>query len=120
MRSYKRSTRVGELIQRELCRIVQEIKDPGLGFVTITGVKLTDDLQEARIYYSVIGSQEDIKKTTDILQKRVKSIRHALAVKLNLRRTPLLIFEYDLTPERASRIFEILEKIHKAEPGEEK
>jgi len=119
MHSYRRSTRVGELIQQEISKIVREIKEPGIGLVTITGVKLTDDLQDARIFYSVLGSPEELEKAKTILNDSVKSIRHELAVRLNLRRTPVLVFAFDDTPERANRIFEILEKIEKEEkPGE--
>jgi ribosome-binding factor A len=120
MLKYKRSTRVAELIQQEISRIVQEFKEPGLGFVTITGVKLTEDLQSARIYYSIIGSEEDIKRSSDILKHSIPVIRHELAQRLNMRRTPTLAFEFDTTPERANRIFSILEKIKQEEETEKK
>jgi ribosome-binding factor A len=115
MQNYKRSTRVGELIQKEISKIIQEIKDPGLGFVTITGVKLTDDLQDARVFYSVIGSDDARKKTDEVLQESLKSIRHELASRINMRRTPSLTFSYDDTAEKATRIFELLEKLDKEE-----
>jgi len=115
MQSYKRSIRVGELIQKEISRIVLDIKDPELGFVTITGVKLTDDLQDAKVFYSVIGSPEQQKKTKTILQDSIKHIRHQLASCIQMRRVPTLEFEYDDTAERANKVFEIIEKIHKEE-----
>lgn len=115
MHSYKRSTRVAELIQREIADIIRDIKDPGLGFVTITAVKLSDDLLNARIFYSVIGSQEEVKQSAEILGKSLKNIRHELAIRLNLRKTPELDLKYDDTSEKASRVFELLEKIHKEE-----
>ncbi len=121
MQSFKRSTRVAELIQQEISRIVQEIKNPEIGFITITGVKLTDDLQDARIYYSVIGSDEVKAKTAAILQESLKSIRHSLAAQINMRRVPTLLLMYDDTAEKANRIFELLEKINKEEkPPESK
>ena len=112
MLAYKRSTRVAELLHQEISKIVLDIKDSGFGFVTITGVKLSDDLQDARIYYSVIGSEEQIRATSEILRANLPQIRHQIAVRVNLRRTPALTIEYDHTPENASKIFEILEKIN--------
>ena len=113
MHSYKRSTRVAELIQRTIADIIMDIKEPGLGFVTVTGVKLTEDLMDARIFYSVIGSQEEVKKSAGIMENSLKTIRHELAVRLNLRKTPELTLKYDDTSEKANRVFELLEKIHK-------
>jgi len=120
MQSYKRSTRVAELIQKEISKLLREIKDPELGFVTITSVKLTDDLQDARVFYSVIGSEEQKLKTKTILLDSLKHIRHELASTINMRRTPTLEFEYDDTPEKATHIFEIFEKISKEEESKPK
>lgn len=111
MLSYKRSVRVAELLQQEISKIVMELNNPGLGFVTVTGVKLTDDLQQARIFYSVIGNNEEIERSGKILHDALPSIRHLIAEKINLRRTPSLTFEFDTTPSRAERIFSILEQI---------
>ncbi|MFC1501632.1 30S ribosome-binding factor RbfA [Elusimicrobiota bacterium] len=113
MLSYKRSVRVAEQIQKEVSKIVQELREPGLGFVTITDVKLSDDLQDARIYYSVLGSEEEVQKSNEIIQDSVKEIRHQLALSLNLRRTPTIMFKFDDTPKKATHIFELLEKIKK-------
>ena len=116
MHGYKRSDRVAELIQQEISRIVREIKNPGMGFVTITGVKVSADLLDATIFYSVIGTEEEVTQSVEIIEKSVKSIRHELAVGLNLRRTPVIVFKYDDTAEKANRIFELLEKISREEP----
>ncbi|MGA2090027.1 MAG: 30S ribosome-binding factor RbfA [Endomicrobiales bacterium] len=119
MRSYKRSVRIAELIQQELAKIVRDIKNQEIGFTTITGVTLTDDLQTARAFYSVIGSDEEVSKTAEVLKDRVREIRHELAIRLNLRRTPTIEFVFDETPAKADRIFELLEKIKTEEPVEE-
>ncbi len=113
MLSYKRSVRVGELIQQEVSRIVQELKEPGLGFVTITGLKLTDDLQSARIFYSVIGSDEEVERTGAILKASIPLIRHQISQRVKLRRTPTIEFEFDTTPAHANRIFTLLEQINR-------
>ncbi|MDR1474482.1 MAG: 30S ribosome-binding factor RbfA [Endomicrobium sp.] len=109
--SYKRSVRVGELIQQVVSEIVRELRDLDSGLVTIMGVKLTDDLLSCRIYYSVFGSKED--KVQNVLKKNTKEIRHKLAMRLNLRRTPEIIFVYDNTNENAAKVFDLLKKIEK-------
>ncbi|MDR0978213.1 MAG: 30S ribosome-binding factor RbfA [Endomicrobium sp.] len=108
---YKRSVRVGELIQRTVSDIVRELKDMDAGLITIMGVKLTDDLLNCKIYYSVFGSIDDRKKTDIVLKKNTKEIRHQLAMRLNLRRTPEIVFVYDSSNENADRVFNLLKKI---------
>jgi ribosome-binding factor A len=109
--SYKRSVRVGELIQHTVSEVVREMRDLDSGLVTIMGVKLTDDLLSCKIYYSVFGSHEDRKKTGEVLNKNVGAVRHQLALRLNLRRTPIISFVYDDTNESASKVFDILKTI---------
>ncbi|MCL1972422.1 MAG: 30S ribosome-binding factor RbfA [Endomicrobia bacterium] len=109
--SYKRSTRVGALIQQEVSDILRDIRDLNAGLVTVMGVKLTDDLLFCKIFYSVFGSEEDKKRVAGILKDNTKAVRHRLAVNLNLRRTPEITFVYDDTNESASRVFDILKKI---------
>ena len=109
--SYKRSTRVGELIQQTVSEVVREMRDLDSGLVTVMGVKLTDDLLSCRVFYSVFGTEEDKAKAAETLNKNTKEVRHQLAMRLNLRRTPTLVFEYDDTNEHASNVFDILKKI---------
>ena len=111
MLGYKRSTRVAELIQQEISKIVQRMQPPELGLITITGIKLTDDLRSARVFYSVIADNDKIEQAKIFVEGSIQSIRYELAQGLNLRRTPTLVFEFDETPSRATRIFEILDKI---------
>jgi ribosome-binding factor A len=111
--SYKRSVRVGDLIQQTVSEVVRELKDLDTGLVTIVGVKLSDDLLSCRIYYSVFGSDEDKKKINMGLKKNTKEIRHQLAIRLNLRRTPEIVFVYDDTNETADKVFNLLKKIEK-------
>ncbi|MDR2676768.1 MAG: 30S ribosome-binding factor RbfA [Endomicrobium sp.] len=109
--SYKRSVRVGELIQQVIPKLLRNIKELDLskGLVTVVGVKVTDDLLNCKIYYSVFG--ENRYRINEILSKNKKLIRHKLALLLNLRRTPNIFFTYDNTNENATRIFNILKKI---------
>ena len=109
---FKRSERVQELLRHEISYLVQAISDPQLGFVTITGVHLSDDLSDAKVYYSVLGSEEDRRTSSSILFRAVPHIRHDLGKKLeSLRRIPYLKFVYDHTPEQAQKVTEILNKL---------
>jgi len=108
--AYKRSDRVGELIFETVSELVREIRDFS-GLVSVMKVKLTDDLQSARIFYSVLGSGADKTNAEKVLKDNAKNIRHQLAQKLNLRRTPTIFFEYDDTNENADKVFNLLKKI---------
>ncbi|GHT61060.1 hypothetical protein AGMMS49950_06930 [Endomicrobiia bacterium] len=109
--SYKRSVRVGELIQHAVSEIVREIRGLDSSFVTIMGVKLADDLFSCKIYYSVFGLHEDKEKIDEVLKKNIGVVRHQLALRLNLKRTPTISFVYDDINENASKVFNILKTI---------
>ncbi|MDD2524137.1 MAG: 30S ribosome-binding factor RbfA [Endomicrobiia bacterium] len=111
MKAYKRSTRVAELIQEKIVGILRDVKALNKGLLTVTKVKLTDDLQTCRIFYSVIGSQDDIENTSVVLKDNIKQIRFQLAHAVNLRRTPTIEFQYDDSGEKSVRIFELFDKI---------
>lgn len=111
MKAYKRATRVAELIQENMAKILRNIKELNKGLVTVTSVRLTDDLQTCRIFYSVIGSEQDKKNADTVLKEKTKLIRFELAQNMNLRRTPTIDFKYDDSGEKAEKIFEILDKI---------
>lgn len=116
---FKRSERVQELLRHEISHLVQEIADPQLGFVTITGVHLSDDLSDAKVYYSVLGSDEDRRTSSSILMHAIPSIRHDLGKKLeSLRKIPYLNFVYDDTPEKAQKVTEILRQLEHERSGE--
>jgi len=117
---YKRSTRVGTLISRTVSDIIREIRELNVGLVTVMGVKLTDDLLTCRIFYSVFGSDEDKRNVDRILKDKTKDVRHALAVRLNLRRTPTIEFVYDDSTESASKVFDLLDKIKEEENSDDK
>ena len=111
MKAYKRATRVAELIQKNMAKIFRDIKELNKGLVTVTSVRLTDDLQTCRIFYSVIGTESDKESTKKVLEEKTKQIRFALAQSMELRRTPTIDFKYDDSGERAKKVFEILDKI---------
>lgn len=107
----RRLERLTELIQQTISRIILNLKDPGLGFVTITGAELTPDVSLAKIFYSVLGSPMEKQATMDALERAKPRIRHEVAQLENLRRVPEIIFIYDETPERADKVFRILNKL---------
>ena len=118
--NFKRSERVSELLRHEISLWVQSIPDPGVGFVTITGVEITDDLMDAKVYFSVFGSDEERRTTSQILTKLVPQLRHLLGRKLeSLQRVPVLNFIYDDTPERAQRVISILNQLSEERKGQE-
>lgn len=111
MKAYKRSTRVAELIQEKMVEILRDLKDLNKGLFTVTRVKLTDDLQTCRIFYSIIGTPEDIQYSEKVLKDNIKQIRFQLAQSVNLRRTPTIEFVYDESGEKVVRVFELFDRI---------
>ena len=111
----ERSARVDELLREEISRIlVREIKDPRIGFVTITRVEVTADLQHATVWASVIGQPDERKETMRSLGRAMPFVRHHLGV-LRLRRVPELHLKLDDSAERGTRILSIL---HDLEAGQ--
>jgi ribosome-binding factor A len=116
MMQYKRAERVGDLIKEEISRIIQhELKDPGIGFVTITGVELSDDLKHAKIFYSVLGDEEAKKESSSALKRACGFIQREMGRKLRLKYTPEIYFLFDSSVEYGARIEMLIEKIHQSE-----
>lgn len=109
-----RPQRVANAIRREVSNIIhEELKDPRIGFTTITKVEITPDLREARVYYSVYGD-EKARKSTEIALRSAKGyIRGLVGYRLKLRFTPNIIFRIDKSFEYRERIDEILDRIRK-------
>ena len=104
-------------MREEISLIIQrEIRDPGLGFVTILEVKMTDDLRIAKVYCSVYGESEEQKKTLDALNRSKGYIKLLLGKRIKLRYMPDLVFTLDTTFEKVARIDAILRKdVHVSE-----
>jgi len=120
MHSYKRSERISKLLHIEISKIIQQLKDPRLGLVTVTDLVLTDDLSEAKVFFSLIGSEEKSSDIADILTKASGFIRHKLCERVYLKEVPNLRFIYDDTSIKAVRIFSILDRIAEEKKNEEK
>ncbi|SHE12106.1 ribosome-binding factor A [Chlamydia abortus] len=108
-----RTGRVGEQIKKELSQIIQnEFKDPRIGFVTITGVDVTNDLSQAKVYLSVLGSDEEKEETLKALNRGMGFLRSELSKRIRLRVTPELIFKFDTSIDYGTRIEKLLGQIN--------
>lgn len=109
----KRADRIAELIKQELASALsKEVRDPRLGFITITEVKMSEDLKYARVFYSVFGNESSKEETAIGLAKAVGFLQHDIASKLNLRFTPHLSFILDPSLDEGMKIDKIIRKIH--------
>ena len=109
--STARMRRVDEAMRQVIGdALAQELKDPRIGFVTVTDVKTTPDLRHARVYVSVLGSETEQEATLAGLQSAHGFLQSRVAAELRLKRTPELQFELDHTAERAARIEALVER----------
>ena len=107
-----RPTRVGDQIREEIAgMLAREVHDPGIGFLTITHVKLTPDLQQARVYYTTLGDEKARRNSARALERAAPFLRRQLGRRLRLRRAPELQFFFDESVERHERIERILQEI---------
>lgn len=114
--------RVAEQIKKELSLTLQgELKDPRIGFVTVTGVDVTNDLSQATVYVSVLDRDEEQRKGTLLaLEKANGYLRSELGRRIRLRHTPELIFKMDESIEYGSRIEKLLKSLNDTGDPDEK
>ena len=111
-----RIEKIQELIKQEVSQIIlQELKDPRIGFVTVTQVDLTGDLSSAKIYVSLMGSDQQIKDCWSGLQSSLGYIRREIGKRIRLRCTPEIAFQLDKSLAYSSHIQELLLKIQREE-----
>lgn len=109
-----RMRRVDEAIRQVIGAAVSgELKDPRVGFVTVTDVRTSADLSHARVYVSVLGNEDQRQDTLRGLQSAHGYLQGRLASELHMKRTPTLTFTYDDTTDRALRVEELLEEIER-------
>jgi ribosome-binding factor A len=107
-----RTARLGEQIRQDLTQLLaRDVRDPGIGFLTVTRVRVTDDLQQARVFYTTLEEGADAKKTARALERVTPFLRRALAERLRLRRVPELTFAVDVSIGHQARVEELLEQI---------
>jgi len=114
----RRTLQVGELLREELTDIIRrEVKDPRVGFMSITKVDVTPDLRSARVFVSVLGTDEERSSTLDALRSAAKFIRFHLKPRLRMRQIPDLEFRDDRSMEYAEQISATLRQIRQSEPA---
>jgi ribosome-binding factor A len=107
-----RPSRVGDQLRAEISDLLaREVHDPGIGFVTITQVTVSPDLQVARAYYSTLGDERARRDTARALDRATPFLRRHIGSRLRLKRVPLLEFFFDESIERGDRIERILNEI---------
>ena len=117
MRKTRRTSRVGEVIRDAMVEVFREdLHDPRLALVSVTGVDVSPDLHFARVFISGLNAEETLKIAGDMNAQRGR-LRHFLGQRIHLRVTPELDFRYDETPARAGRIEELLQEIKKKDEG---
>lgn len=107
-----RADRVGEEFREILAEEVQQLKDPRIGFITITGVKVSPDLHVAWVYYTSYGDERARASSAAALRSAVPHLRRVLGRQIHLKVTPELRFEVDDTLETGGRIDSIIEELH--------
>ena len=117
----RRTRQVGEMLREELSDIIRrEVKDPRIGFMSITAVDVPPDLRSARVYVSVLGTDQERSDTLDALRSAAKFIRFHLKPRLRMRQIPDLEFRDDRSMEYAQQITATLREIKAAEPAGKK
>jgi ribosome-binding factor A len=116
-----RPDRVADQIRSELALLLaREVHDPGIGFVTLTRVHLSRDLQSARVHYTVLGDEKTRASSAKALGRATPFLRRQIGSRLRLKRTPELQFLYDNSIAGQDRIEQILNELHAETPADGK
>jgi ribosome-binding factor A len=111
----ERLERVSEELREILAEEIGRLKDPRLGFVTVIGVRVTPDLRKARVFYTVLGDDRAHKATRAALRSARPHLRASLGREVRIKFVPELEFEEDAELDRAHRVDELIERIHREE-----
>jgi ribosome-binding factor A len=109
--SGRRNRRLSEGIREDVARIVGQLKDPRIGFVTVTRVELTPDMRTAHIHVGILGGGADREKTLTGLRQASGFVRRELGRRLQVRHTPEVNFHYDEGLDATERVAELLEQV---------
>ncbi len=113
MSGHSRADRVADQLRAEIAQLLgREVHDPGVGFVTLTRVHLSPDLQAARVYYTSLGDDASRRATARALERTAPFLRRRLGARLRLRRVPELRFVYDDSIAGQDRIEQVLKELH--------
>lgn len=117
---FPRARRVGELLQRELAQLIQEeLKDPRIGWVTISHVAVSPDLRQAKVYVTILAEKLAIQEQLKVLNKAAGFLQHGLSQRVKLRAIPHLRFVYDESIERGRRLSALIEEAVRKKPNDE-
>jgi len=109
-KEFKRTDRLGELMQRELAKLIQlEVKDPRLGLVTVNAVSVTRDLAHAKVYITILGDTEKINEGMAVLKRVAGYLRSRLAKQIKIRTIPELHFIYDASVIEGKRLSDLID-----------
>src|SRR4051794_36570175 len=109
-KEYSRTARVGELMQREIAKLLQqEVRDPNIGLITVTTVKVASDLSFAKIYITQLNDQQPVEETLKHLNKMVGFFRYRLAQVIKLRVMPQIKFVYDASISHGNRLASLID-----------
>jgi ribosome-binding factor A len=107
----ERMRRVNEAVREVLAEAVGELKDPRIGFITVTGVKTSADLRQATVFVSVLGSERKRAQSLAGLEAAHGVLQAQIATELRLKRTPQLTFQYDPTVEQGVRMSKLIDEL---------
>lgn len=111
-----RKKRVGHLIKSEVSEmILKELKDPRIGFVSVTDVEVSGDLRYATVYFTVFGEEKDVEATVAALRHATGYVRREIASRLRLRYAPEIRFKYDEAYQRAWHLEEVIRNLHESD-----
>ncbi|MEM5819130.1 MAG: 30S ribosome-binding factor RbfA [Desulfitobacterium hafniense] len=104
-----RSNRLAETLKQEISQLIrEELKDPRIGFVTVTSVEVADDLGNAKVYISVLGDSQQAKDSLDALKRAAGFVRSEIGKRVRLRHAPEIVFKYDTSIEHGAHIAKLL------------
>ncbi|HIA49653.1 MAG TPA: 30S ribosome-binding factor RbfA [Acidobacteria bacterium] len=107
-----RPDRVADLVRAELSELLaRRVNDPGVGFVTLTRVQMTPDLQHARVYFTTLGNNDQREQSRQALERATPFLRRQIGQRLTLKRTPALTFHFDESIEHQERVEQLLEEL---------
>lgn len=111
---YERNDRLRELYKELVSTHLHQVKDPGLvGFITVTDVDLSHDRKTLKVFYSIMGTDAERERAAAALERASAYLRELIKKKVSVKTIPNMIFAYDNTPKKASRIDELLHKLEK-------
>lgn len=120
-REFSRTRRVSEQIQRELAVLVRdEIKDPRLGMISVSGAEVSRDLSYATVYVSVLGDDKAVTESLTVLNRAAGFLRHRLGQSMRIRTVPQLKFEFDSSLQEGARMDALInEAVSRNRPEED-